>query len=263
MNTKIKKLLEEGQVDGFFAYKTIHGFFFPYLFTRENVNELEPWKSSQARYPIVKVLLAQARKNPEKTYGVLVRGCEERALNELYKWNQLQRDKVVVLGQACTEDLASHCECWKPFPSRIDYGAEVSPVEESRKVQDLEKMAEAERLKWWLSHFNRCVKCFGCRDVCPVCFCTECSLEQKKLIPADKLPPDTSFHLVRAVHMAGRCIDCGLCEEVCPSKIPLRALYKEVGKLVEKVFDYKPGADDGKSPFSFLGEESLLPHGPR
>jgi ferredoxin len=263
MKTKIKKLLEEGRVDGFFAYKTIHGFFFPYLFTKENMSELEPWKPTQARYPIAKLLLAQARKEPEKTYGILARGCEERAIIELFKWNQLQRDKVVIVGQACTSDLAKECECWKPFPMQADYGEPVEPAPESARVKDLEMMSSEERLKWWLSHFNRCIKCFGCRDVCPVCFCTECSLDQKKLVQPAKLPPDASFHLVRAVHMGGRCIDCGLCEEVCPSKIPLRALYKEVNKLVEEVYGYKPGADDGKSPFTFLGDELLLPPGPR
>mgnify|MGYP000851690897 CR=1 FL=1 len=263
MKTKIKKLLEEGRVDGFFAYKTIHGFFFPYLFTKENMDELEDWKPSSARYPIAKLLLAQARKNPEKTYGVLVRGCEERAVHELYKWNQLDREKVVMVGQACTADLAADCECWKPFPTDVAYGEAVEPVAKSARVEMLEKMAGEDRLKWWLGHFNRCVKCFGCRDVCPVCFCTECSLEHNKLVETDKLPPDSSFHLVRAIHMGGRCIDCGLCEEVCPANIPLRVLYKEVGKLVEEVYGYKPGSDDGKSPFTFLGDELMLPPGPR
>ena len=263
MNTKIRKLLEEGRVDGFFAYKTIHGFFFPYLFTKENMDLLEPWKPSKARYPITKLLLAEARRNPEKTYGVLVRGCEERSLNELYKWSQLDRSKVVVVGQACEADLAKHCECWKPYPDRLDYGEAAPPVAESAKVLALEKMDLNERLKWWLGHFNRCIKCFGCRDVCPVCFCTECSLDQKKLIQPEKLPPDASFHLVRAVHMGGRCIDCGMCGEVCPADIPLRTLYKEVNKLVEEVYGHKPGSDDGKSPFTFLGDEMHLPPGPR
>jgi ferredoxin len=63
--------------------------------------------------------------------------------------------------------------------------------------------------------------------------------------------------------MAGRCIDCGLCEEVCPAKIPLRALYKRVNDLVEEIFDYKTGLPDGLSPFSMLGEESALPEGKR
>ncbi len=263
MNTKIAQLLEEERVHGFWAYKTMHGFPFPWLFTKENRGELEPWRLNAARYPILKLLLAEARRNPDKTYGVLLRGCEERGLEELFKWNQLQRDRVVVLGQSCSEDLASNCECRKPYPDRLDYGTAVAPVAESLKLKDLKSKAADERLDWWLGHLNRCIRCYGCRDVCPVCFCTECSLEHLALIPGEKLPPDTSFHLVRAIHMGGRCVDCGLCEEVCPAHIPLRSLYKEVNRLVENIFGYLPGEGDGTSPFTFLGEESLLPTGPR
>jgi len=80
---------------------------------------------------------------------------------------------------------------------------------------------------------------------------------------SENLPPDTSFHLVRAVHMGGRCIDCGMCEEVCPARIPFRFLCKGVNMLVEQIFDYRPGAEEGQSPFSFFGEEMALPPGPR
>jgi len=263
MNVKVKKLLEEGRVHGVFAYKTVNGSPFPWLFTRENMEELEPWKPFKARYPMAKLLLMEARQHPGNTYGVVARGCEERAVYELFKWNQLQPRQVVVLGQACTEELARYCECWKPSPDHLEFGEPAEGTPRSRRVEEIREKPGQERLDWWLSHFNRCIKCFGCRDVCPVCFCTECSLEHQALIPAGALPPDSSFHLVRAVHMAGRCIDCGLCEEVCPAKIPLRALYKRVNALVEDIFDYKTGLPDGKSPFSMLGEEAALPAGPR
>jgi len=263
MNTKIKKLLEQGEVDGVFAYKTIHGIPYPTYFTQENMNELESWHPFKARYPIVKMLLAHARQNPQKRFGILVRGCEERALNELYKWNQLDRNRVVVIGQACQAELAHYCECPLPYPTTIDYGEAPAPVTASQRVTELDQKPDSERLAWWTQHLNRCVKCYGCRDVCPVCFCTVCSLEQKEVVPTGKLPPDTSFHLVRAVHMAGRCIDCGLCEEVCPADIPLRALYKKVNSLVENIFHYQTGRPEDRSPFSFLGEESFLPPGPR
>jgi formate dehydrogenase subunit beta len=262
MNTKIKALLEQHQVDGFFAYKRIHGVWYPYLFNESNLDQLEPWQPFKARYPIAKLLLAQARLNPNHTYGILVRGCEERAIHELYKWNQLNRERVVVVGQACSQELAQYCECWKPFPDQLDYGTAPS-AGDSHRVSELEAKASDKRMQWWLSHFNRCIRCYGCRDVCPVCFCHTCSLEQNDVAPTGKLPPDSSFHLVRAIHMAGRCIDCGLCEEVCPSGIPLRALYKKVNNLVSEIFDYQTGSDDGKSPFSLLGEESWLPSGPR
>jgi formate dehydrogenase (coenzyme F420) beta subunit len=263
MNTRLKQLLEEGMADKAFAYKTLHDFRFPWVFSRDNAAELEPWQPNTARYPIVKLLLAEARKNPARTYAILVRGCEERAVRELYKWSQLDPDRIILVGQACSNALAEYCECSKPYPDQLDYGTPVSAVQESQRVKALEALRRDSRLDWWLEHLNRCVRCYGCRDVCPVCFCTECSLEHSNLIPSAKLPPDNSFHLVRAVHMAGRCIDCGLCEEVCPAKIPLRALYKKVNGLVETVFDYKTGGMEQKSPFNFLGEELALPPGTR
>ena len=73
------------------------------------------------------------------------------------------------------------------------------------------------------------------------------------------MPPEVPiFHFIKAYHMADRCIDCGLCEEACPSKIPVRTLYKEVGKIVSDLFDYKTGEDpEGKSPLNLLGEVTL------
>jgi hypothetical protein len=54
-----------------------------------------------------------------------------------------------------------------------------------------------------------------------------------------------------------------MCEEICPARIPLRSLYKKINKLVEETFNYRPGLQEDRSPFSFLGEELLLPPGPR
>jgi len=68
MNTKIKKLLEEEYVDIFLAYKKINGFFYPAIFTKENMEELEPWNPMDARYPMVKLLLMLVRQNPDKTF---------------------------------------------------------------------------------------------------------------------------------------------------------------------------------------------------
>jgi len=66
------------------------------------------------------------------------------------------------------------------------------------------------------------------------------------------------FHLVRAVHMAGRCIDCGLCEDACPMDIPLRLLYKIVNQITMDLFDYKAGIDSSQSPFNILGDKVTL-----
>jgi ferredoxin len=126
-------------------------------------------------------------------------------------------------------------------------------------IDDIESLDPMERLARWMYEFSKCVKCYGCRNICPVCFCKDCSLEHRELIPTGEVPPETPlFHLVRAVHMAGRCIDCGLCEEACPVDIPLRLLYRKVNEIVRELFDYEAGTGRGLSPFSLLDEKPAL-----
>ena len=129
-------------------------------------------------------------------------------------------------------------------------------VDNTHRPQDVEEYDQPERLSRWMYEFQKCIKCYGCRNICPVCFCRECSLEHKELVGTGALPPEVPvFHLVRAVHMAGRCIDCGLCEDACPVDIPLRLLYRKVNEIVVNVFDYETGSSADQSPFSILGDK--------
>lgn len=90
-----------------------------------------------------------------------------------------------------------------------------------------------------------------------MCFCRECSLEHEDLVETGSVPPEVPlFHLIRAVHMAGRCIDCGLCEDACPVDIPLRLLYRKTNLIVKDLFDYETGSSLLQPPFSILGESA-------
>jgi formate dehydrogenase subunit beta len=261
IRAKVRKLLEEGKVAGYLGYKMVEGHPLPYLFTPENLEELDQAivTPGNARYPLDKLLQVLAVRYPESTFAIQVRGCDERGLNELYKWAQLDPEKVVLVGIACPQEQADYCECSGPWASVIDYGEKCEPVLKSQRVNRVDELPLQGAFQEWLDHFSRCVKCYGCRDVCPMCFCKECSLEHPELMSTGKIPPDTIFQLVRAIHMAGRCIDCGLCEEACPADIPLRVLYKKGNALVKELFEYDTGSPaTGLSPWKFLGDEVTL-----
>ena len=258
----VRMLLTDGHIGAFLGLRDQEGNIFPYLY--RTPEELENGfsigdhlKPGDSRYPMAKVLLSIMRSHKEMVFGVLLRGCDERALNELIRWNQLTSPELIVrVGIACPAELAQDHECRQPYPEKVIAGEKAEPVSNA-SVNEIMDMNLADRLAYWKEVFDRCIKCYGCRDVCPVCFCNVCSLEENVLIKTGDLPPENPmFHLTRAVHMAGRCIDCNLCTEVCPANIPLRTLYKKVAEIVQDQFQYITGLPgDGKSPLNILGPD--------
>ena len=253
----VKELLDEGQIAGFLGLRLMNGHVLPYLFTKPE--ELDDFSAGEvnspgdARYPLNKMMLQMVRKDPSIKVAVLVRGCDERNLIEMFKWNQITKANVIPVGIGCPSELAEYCECRKPWPDAMIEG-EQTEAKPNKSVEAILELGLPERLEHWKKEFRQCIKCYGCRDVCPVCFCKECTMATDELIPSGEM-----FHLLRATHMAGRCIDCGLCEEACPARIHLRTLYKEVAEIVDNEFGYRPGyTTDRKSPLNILGE---LPEG--
>jgi formate dehydrogenase (coenzyme F420) beta subunit len=258
----VKGLFNDGKISGFVALKDLDGNIVPHLF--KSSEELDNGLSlgvvgegPPARYPLSRVLMTVLSKYPDDNFGVLLRGCDERALTELFVWNQVKAaDRIVKVGIACKQELAQLHECRKPFTDEIVAGEKAEPVANA-SVEEIMGKDLMGRMDYWREVFDRCIKCYGCRDVCPVCFCNVCTLEDDRLIRTGNLPPENPmFHLTRAAHMAGRCIDCNLCTEACPAEIPLRTLYKKVAEIVTAEFGYTTGeGGEGKSPLNMLGPE--------
>jgi len=110
--------------------------------------------------------------------------------------------------------------------------------------------------------FDRCINCYNCRNMCPVCYCKECVFntdvfyhqpvqyhqwaEKKGVV---KLPTDTLFyHLTRLAHISHACVGCGQCSNACPSDINVFELFKSVAQHTQAVFEYSPGIDENEPP---------------
>lgn len=111
-------------------------------------------------------------------------------------------------------------------------------------VRKVEAMSSEERWKYFDELIAPCIRCYACRNACPLCYCPTCFVEESRPQWVGKSidPTDTrTFHFLRAFHVAGRCTDCGSCERSCPVGIKVRQFTKKLEKEVKDLYGYEAG----------------------
>jgi len=157
-----------------------------------------------------------------------------------------------------TEVLFDNClGCELPTPQEYDVllGEPTPPATDrsagQEKVDKLKEMTPQQRWEFWENEFSRCIRCYACRNICPACFCQRCFVEESEpqwVSPVPQWQDNLMFQVIRNIHVAGRCTDCGECERACPVGIPLRSLTKEMYDLVDELFHFKAGMDKEAAP---------------
>jgi len=175
-----------------------------------------------------------------------------------------EEDKVVITADGkrsefpVTEILFDNClSCELSTPQEYDIllGEPTLPVANrpvsQAKIDQLKGMPPEQRWDFWKNEFSRCIRCYACRNVCPACFCQRCFVEETEpqwVMPVPRWQDNLVFQVIRNIHVAGRCTDCGECERACPVNIPLRSLTKEMYDLVDELFQFKAGMDKDALP---------------
>jgi formate dehydrogenase subunit beta len=153
--------------------------------------------------------------------------------------------------------IDSCLSCDLPVPGEYDIlldenGQAVGDVEASRNlIKSLEAKPPAERWEFWKDQFDRCIRCYACRQVCPACYCKRCFVEETEphwISPLPKWQDNLIFQVTRMIHIAGRCTDCGACERACPAGIPLHSLSKKMAEIVQELFGYQSGMNKDTLP---------------
>ena len=172
-------------------------------------------------------------------------------------------DALLLKGQDFEQDvplkdvLSDSClRCRHPVPPVCDVligdPAQVAPPDsESSTAEDLEQRTPDERWAFFEREFSKCIRCYACRNACPICYCRDCFIDQNDpqwFGKSTDLADTVAFHVVRAMHTAGRCVDCGACERACPMGVRLRALNGRAEKEVRERFGYEAGMSLDEAP---------------
>lgn len=168
-----------------------------------------------------------------------------------YDGGQLKAPKEELMADKCKV-----CIVHKPTIFDVLVGEEHKEfqTDEFVDIKELEEMSLEERWEYWKKQMEKCVRCYACKEGCALCYCQECIFDRVKPYKWNEksveLPENIYYHLIRAMHLAGRCIDCGECERSCPMGIPIRQLNRFLLKRAKKRFKVNPGMNtEDKSMF--------------
>jgi ferredoxin len=251
------------ELDGVLALRKTESGTAPHLFRQGD--DLEALALAP-RYPLSETASKLQKRFKEAEIGIVTRGCDARALVEMAKRNQIDPERLVVIGLACTSAEAESCYCAEPAPNVDQWpratlsGEPVPGAPPNPMVAAYAQMPLKERRAFWKAQFTKCLKCYGCRDICPVCFCDACALEDPLWVEPGLLAPDfPMYHFIKAQHMTTRCVACRQCEIACPADIPLTVLYDLIRQDVAELIGYAPGADiDAKPPLSLTLADAAI-----
>ncbi|GFM38059.1 4Fe-4S dicluster domain-containing protein [Desulfovibrio psychrotolerans] len=120
----------------------------------------------------------------------------------------------------------------------------------------LDSMEPGERFAFWEEHMDRCIRCYACRNACPLCVCKDSCVAQSRdphwLDQSDTPREKLMFQAIHALHSAGRCTECGECERACPMGIPVLAMKQALNRRIKHLFDYQAGMDAQSTPPLFM-----------
>ena len=234
--------------------------------------------------------------------AIVVKGCDQRALVVLEKESQIDRSALVVIAMACEgvgqprQPKCQSCDAHQPTAADEIIGhVDNPPVAAADRYRDLGgkgdsphlperpdgccaqmgtvpfsprplmEMSADQRLAYWQDELGRCLKCYACRQVCPLCYCERCIADKNRPTVIDTsatLKGNFAWHITRAFHLAGRCIGCDECTRACPAGINLRLLNLALAQAAESHFDFraalKPDAEPIIGSYSQQDQETFI-----
>lgn len=200
-------------------------------------------------------LVTEGLLSDKKKVGIFLRPEGIRSVNILAAESQLDPDQIVILGFTEENGTVSALQGTQAsdFTSLMTALKEnrTTSVKEQELVEKIEAMTHQERFAFWQAEFEKCIKCYACRQVCPMCYCKRCIVDNNQpqwVHTSSHTLGNFEWNLVRAFHLSGRCVECGGCDRACPVNIPLRLINRRMANEVFDAFDHFSGMNQNQEP---------------
>ena len=251
-----RELLEKGEVDTIIGYTSgeIEGTRIPYIFSKPEEAEQMEWDQRCTQN------LCTYLHGRQDRVGIVAKPCDARGIVNYLIENQVDREKVYIIGVDCagmTDDQGApspgcdECDIRRPplFDVLVedpDAAGGLSRDSATRASEDL-----SEKLLRFQNEMKKCILCYSCRQACYGCYCPVCFMDRG--VPnwqptTPDLGAKTVYHLGRAMHLSGRCIECGACERACASGVNVRYIIKEITDFINDTYGYRTGINTEEEP---------------
>ncbi|NLO18262.1 MAG: hypothetical protein GX121_00030 [Ignavibacteria bacterium] len=242
LHNKIKSILENGSASLFIAYqKSREGKITPTFITKPEQSQ-KAYFGDDCKQNLAVYIHKQEVKNFGKV-GIFANIYTLKSLLQIYAENQIRDDylKVVTINpNGAIVEFANFME----IENYVNENKPAPNPEDMERVEKLSNLSREERWDYWLNELSTCIKCYACRAACPMCYCTKCTVDcnQPQWIstPSHSLG-NIEWHIMRAMHLAGRCVECNECARVCPMDIPLNLLTVKLNDTANIEFGQQAG----------------------
>ncbi len=168
-----------------------------------------------------------------------------RGIIRLAAEKQLKENSLIALAMKADGEIAE----FRTFEEIEDYLSTLAYKLNDKDQILLDKisaMSSDDRWTFWKNEMENCIKCYACRQACPLCYCTQCTVEsnQPQWIPvAASTEGNLEWHIMRAMHLSGRCVSCGQCAEACPVNIPIHLLPIKLSEEIREAYGMLSGTN--------------------